>query len=141
MSEHPHAQLQQRTYHTSDETRGCSQLLSGPVRLPRCGRGAVSGDFRGLEAMKTRLAHYQQLSAGTVKQTPLALYADDTWALVPQVMTASRRGRALEMEGPAIGGSAGQAGWLSTGRSSRIPRQGTSFGVREQNMYSERGER
>ena len=71
-----------------------STNLSSPIPA---GHGPIGGTCVGLAAFKGHIALLRALSRGTLKRASVEYAADDNWAVVPQVMTASRNGRTLEM--------------------------------------------
>jgi hypothetical protein len=98
-NDHPNALLLERIYKTVAE--GTTELFEASAAEPfvvhGAGDGPVGGRLVGLDEMKTHIAQLTHLSDGSFRHEPLAFFADDLWAVVPQVMTATRKGRTLEM--------------------------------------------
>jgi SnoaL-like domain len=98
--DHPHARLLERIYTTVAE--GDLSLFEASVTEPFVCHGAgdppLGGRFVGLDAMKHHIAQIYELSGGTLRQQPLGFFADALWGIVPQIQTASRDDRALEMQ-------------------------------------------
>lgn len=100
-SDHPNAKLFERIYGPT-MAGGGPALLDGAITEPfvahTAGHGPIGGTFVGLEAFKGHIALLRHLSGGTLRRASIEYSADDHWAVVAQVMTATRNGRSLEME-------------------------------------------
>lgn len=100
-SDHPNAKLFERIYGPTMAGGGPALLDSAivePFVAHTAGHGPIGGTFVGLEAFKGHIALLRRLSGGTLRRASIEYSADDNWAVVAQVMTASRNGRQLEME-------------------------------------------
>jgi hypothetical protein len=69
-----------------------------PFVAHTAGHGPIGGTFVGLEAFKGHIGLLRALSGGTLRRKSIEFYADDLWAVVPQVLTGTRNGETLEME-------------------------------------------
>lgn len=98
---HPHARLFEQIYGPTTAGQGPALLddaIVEPFVAHTAGHGPIGGTFVGLAAFKGHIGLLRQLSGGTLNRKAVEYYADDHWAVVPQVMTATRLGRSLEME-------------------------------------------
>lgn len=98
-SDHENAKLLERIY--SAVAGGDSATLDDAIQEPfvahTTGHSPIGGTFIGLDAFKGHIALLRSLSGGTMKRKTIEFYAEDTWAVTPQVITASRGGRDLEI--------------------------------------------
>jgi hypothetical protein len=98
VNDHPNAHLLERLYRKdADSFVVISEAFDKDFVCHSPGQGVSTREFVGLEAFLTHLAELDQLSAGTATVTPVSIYADDTWAIVPSIMKASCNGRSLDM--------------------------------------------
>lgn len=100
-SDHPHAELLARIYGTVGAGGGPEVLAAAviePFAAHTAGHGAIGGTHIGLEGFTGHIALLRALSGGTLQRKSIEYYADDLWAVVPQVLTATRNGRTLDME-------------------------------------------
>lgn len=97
---HPNAALLERIYGTVG-TGGGAEVLDAAIDEPfvahTAGHGAIGGTHVGLNGFKGHIALLRTLSGGTLRRTSIEFYADDRWAVVPQVLTATRNRVNLEM--------------------------------------------
>jgi len=99
-NDHPHAKLFERIYAPTLTGGGPTLLetaISEPFVAHTAGHGPTGGTFVGLAAFKGHIALLRALSGGTLQRASVEYSADDHWAVVPQIMTASRNGRTLHM--------------------------------------------
>ncbi|MFJ7217810.1 hypothetical protein [Amycolatopsis sp. NPDC098790] len=99
-ADHPHAKLFERIYSPTLTGRRPALLddsIVEPFVAHTAGHGPIGGTFVGLEAFKGHIALLRELSGGTLRRASIEYSADDHWAVVSQVMTASRNGKTLEM--------------------------------------------
>ena len=99
-ADHPHAKLFERIYSPTLSGQGPAQLddsITEPFVAHTAGHGPIGGTFVGLQAFKGHIALLRRLSGGTLRRASIEYSADDSWAVVSQLLTASRNGENLEM--------------------------------------------
>jgi hypothetical protein len=100
-SDHSHAELLRRIYGTVGAGGGPEVLEAAivePFVAHTAGHGPIGGTFVGRDAFTGHIALLRALSGGTLRRMSIEFYADDRWATVPQVLTATRNGQTLEMD-------------------------------------------
>lgn len=100
-SDHPNAKLFERIYSPTLNGAAPASLdtaITEPFIAHTAGHGPIGGTFVGLEAFKGHIALLRHLSGGTLRRASIEYSADDHWAVVSQLMTASRNGQTLEMQ-------------------------------------------
>lgn len=99
MSEHPNTALLRGLYRRDPATLGSLIATSFDESFVchAAGPAPVGGELVGIEAMLAHLGELDRRCGDTLRATPLDFLVDDTWAVVPQVMTATRGGRTLDM--------------------------------------------
>jgi hypothetical protein len=97
--DHANAKLLERLYEAaaSGNPAVMAQAIREPFVAHTAGHGLIGGTFVGLDAFRGHIALLRALCDGTLKRKSIEFYADDHWAVTPQVLTASRGGRDLEM--------------------------------------------
>lgn len=98
--QHPHAEFLDRIYRRDPDSFDglIRRALDADFRCHGAGSGdTVGGEFLGLRQMVEHVNELEERSGGTLSATPLYIYADDNWAMVPQVMTAARGDKQLSM--------------------------------------------
>ena len=101
-SDHPHARLFAQIYGPTTAGQGPALLdssIAEPFVAHTAGHGAIGGTHVGLAAFKGHIGLLRRLSGGTLTRKSIEYAADDRWAVVPQVMTASRLGRGTARSG------------------------------------------
>jgi hypothetical protein len=98
VNDHPNALFLERLYRRDEDSFALiNETLDKEFVCHSPDTGGSVREFVGLEGFLTHVAELAQLSGGTAAITPVSIYADDTWAIVPSIMKASRNGRSLEM--------------------------------------------
>jgi len=99
-TEHPHAKLFERIYRPTlagERPALLDDSIVEPFVAHTAGHAPIGGTFVGLRGFQGHIALLRSLSGGTLRRTSIEYSADDDWAVVSQVMTATRGGKDLEM--------------------------------------------
>jgi hypothetical protein len=95
-AEHPHAKLFERIDSPTFTGQGPALLdeaITESCVAHTAGNGPIGGEFVGLAAFKGHIALVRRLSGGALRRASIEYSADDNWAIVFQVMSASRDGQ------------------------------------------------
>lgn len=98
MSEHPNATLIRRLYSAfaTGDLKSFKDSFAENARIHEPGRGAISGDYVGLDNVLDFFRKLIDLTAGTFRAELIDVLADDDRAVVLQHSTAKRDGKALD---------------------------------------------
>jgi len=98
MTPHPNAEAIRRgfTAFMKGDLDSARRLFTPDVVWHVAGRGVLSGEFRGFDAIAGWGAKLAELSGGTFREQLVDLVADDDWAFQLVTFQAERWGRKIE---------------------------------------------
>ena len=113
MGEHPNETATRKAFQafTTGDMDGIRQFLTEDVVWHQGGADALTGEYRGVDAVVGLLAKQFDLSDGTVRADLLDVYATDDRTIAIERITATRNGKTLDTIVPLVfDGADGRAG-------------------------------